>query len=200
MDGERLPIRPEHHHLQSARSVVLLTRLVCHFASLLQVDGICGSAPNHVLPVHEHTFADLLTLSINCHNEAKALVGVPLLDPTLMPQLLLTHHFQWLGVWARCLVRNGLLDHGQLVVLNRRVSTLVKLDKLGGLDGLPHLLRLLHLLDNRVLVVLNLAEGLGVTLLLHVVNLGLDVQVQAGLWVVLPLARLLVDIPAAAIR
>mmetsp|Transcript_53896 Transcript_53896/g.144347 ORF Transcript_53896/g.144347 Transcript_53896/m.144347 type:complete len:315 (+) Transcript_53896:1324-2268(+) len=134
------------------------------------------------------------------HDETEALVGVPLLDPALVARVLRRLLLDLrLRLRPRHLGRLGRRVLGQLALLGGWVATLVKLDKLCGLDGLPHLLRLPHLPHDGVVVVLDLAEILGVTVLLDVVHLRLDVQVQACLRVVLPLPCLLVDVPPTAI-
>mmetsp|Transcript_64686 Transcript_64686/g.156360 ORF Transcript_64686/g.156360 Transcript_64686/m.156360 type:complete len:340 (-) Transcript_64686:221-1240(-) len=199
VDGQGLAVQAQHHDLHGAGPAVLLAGLKCNLPSLLEVDGVRCGATNDVLAVHEEALAHLLAVAVHRHDEAEALVGVPLLDPALGARFLLLFLFNRLRLRPRRLHDAGLLERRRRPLLHRRVAALVELDELRGLDGLAHLLGLPHLLDHGVVVVLDLAEGLGVAVLLDVVDLGLDVQVQASLRVVLPLARLLVHVPPSSI-
>mmetsp|Transcript_9827 Transcript_9827/g.21990 ORF Transcript_9827/g.21990 Transcript_9827/m.21990 type:complete len:256 (-) Transcript_9827:93-860(-) len=201
MDGQRLAIRTQHLHLQGAWAIVHIARLEHDLAELLEVDGVVGRTANDVLPVHEKALplGELLAIGAQWHDEAEALLRVPFLHSALVPRVLLLGRLGRLRLHAWSLLRMNLIQGGgrSLAFLGSRF--LVELDKLGGLDGLPHFLGLLHLPHHRVIVVIYLPKDLRVALLGYVVDPRFDVQVETGLRVVLPLAHLLVDVPTAAI-
>mmetsp|Transcript_31807 Transcript_31807/g.73831 ORF Transcript_31807/g.73831 Transcript_31807/m.73831 type:complete len:332 (-) Transcript_31807:135-1130(-) len=199
VDGQRFPISSKHHDLQGARPVVLFAGLVGDSTSFLQVDGVCRRAANHVLPVYEKALPDLLPFPVDGHYESEALVGVPFLHLALVPWLFFSGCVWWLGVRARRLLGSYVFHCRQLLLLDSWIAAFVKLDKLGGLNGFAHLFRLFHLLDDGVVIILNLAEGLRVAFLLDVVDLRLHVQVQTCFGMILPLSGLLVHVPTTTV-
>mmetsp|Transcript_11888 Transcript_11888/g.21739 ORF Transcript_11888/g.21739 Transcript_11888/m.21739 type:complete len:265 (+) Transcript_11888:793-1587(+) len=101
MYGQRLPVDAKHHHLECTRpSIFLYAWLVKNLHRLLQVDGVGGSASHNVLPVHEQTL--LLGILLPQGNyEAKALLGVPLLNATFRLWLLLLDWLWRFRLWTR---------------------------------------------------------------------------------------------------
>mmetsp|Transcript_102566 Transcript_102566/g.318913 ORF Transcript_102566/g.318913 Transcript_102566/m.318913 type:complete len:311 (-) Transcript_102566:214-1146(-) len=179
MNGQRLAVLAEHHHLEGTRPAILLPQPVLHPRPLSQVDGVGVRAADDVPEVHEDALVGLLTLFPQGHDETKALLRVPL--PYLALGLLLpcgrllspglhgrrprgaNHAHHGLGDRRRRRHRGAARARRRPVAIltaGRSVAAvaLVELHKLRGLDGLAHLLRLLHLPDGRVVLVLNLPK------------------------------------------
>mmetsp|Transcript_35048 Transcript_35048/g.100942 ORF Transcript_35048/g.100942 Transcript_35048/m.100942 type:complete len:203 (+) Transcript_35048:1673-2281(+) len=173
-------------------------------------------APDDIPQVHEDALGRLLALlHQQRHNKAETFLRVPfsnLAFDLLLRRLLLLGHLRdglLLGHDGGNLRRglrhsNGLRRRSTVLDATRRRGRRrpagVELNELRRLDRLSHLLGLLHLPDGRVVVVLDLPERLRVAVLLQVVDPRLNMQVQPGLGMILPLPRLFVHVPTAAVR
>mmetsp|Transcript_16956 Transcript_16956/g.45261 ORF Transcript_16956/g.45261 Transcript_16956/m.45261 type:complete len:282 (+) Transcript_16956:1346-2191(+) len=111
VDGQRLAVLPQHHDLEGSLLAVLLAQLVEDPGVLPQVDGIRVRAAHDIPQVHEDALRGLLALLHGQgHDEAEALLGVPL--PDLPLDLLLPGRLLFaarLLHWLRLLRRDDLL-------------------------------------------------------------------------------------------
>mmetsp|Transcript_133360 Transcript_133360/g.316130 ORF Transcript_133360/g.316130 Transcript_133360/m.316130 type:complete len:374 (+) Transcript_133360:757-1878(+) len=199
-----LVVFAQHDNLLGARLPILLAKLVKHSSPFPEIDRILVGAPDHVPEVHEDALGSFLIFFHQRNNEAKAFLGIPLSDFTfhLLLALRLCRFLllRWSGCWSYS-HRGGKTS----VVCDGPSCScccgpLAKLNKFCRLNGFSHLLRLLHLPDDWVVVIIDLAEVLWIPFLLDVVHAAFDVQVEARFRVEFPLAGLLVHIPTASIR
>eukprot|EP00438_Fugacium_kawagutii_P000751 Skav230959 [mRNA] locus=scaffold1214:39421:44309:- [translate_table: standard] len=96
MDWKGFAISTKHQHLERTWLAVLGALLETHLDSFLEVDGVAWRAAYDELPVHEKAFAHVTALFLpRRHDEAEALLRVPLVDSTLYPGILLLLLFGW---------------------------------------------------------------------------------------------------------
>mmetsp|Transcript_54180 Transcript_54180/g.118583 ORF Transcript_54180/g.118583 Transcript_54180/m.118583 type:complete len:242 (+) Transcript_54180:902-1627(+) len=168
MNGQGLAIGPQHEHLKSTRLAVLRALLVAHLHTLLEVDGVAGSAAHDELPVHKEAFAHVTALLLpRRHDEAKALLRVPLVDSPLHPRILLLLRF--FG-WRLCHCWRRKRPCGRLGLLGS-LAVHLKLHEFRLGDGFPHFFGLLHLLNKRIVVIIYPSEESVVALFRCVVHL-----------------------------